>query len=172
MPALVDLFPFNLAHAAMMLKSFIVGGLLLFLSACAVPPEHPVFRLTPAEQEATQHLEELSRVATLSPEQRRREVAELDGMRRLDAAKRFQLAALLEREDSVESLERSLKILNGLAESEPRTQALRELMKRSLKTRIELRQQTARTQELQDKLEQIKALEKSLQQRAVPSGAP
>jgi hypothetical protein len=156
----------------MMLKSFIVGGVLLFLNACAVPPEYPTFRPTPAEQETTRHLEELSRVATLSPEQRRREVTELDGMRRLDAARRFQLAALLEREDSVESLERSLKILNGLAESGPRTQALRELMKRSLKARIELRQQTARTQELQDKLEQIKALEKSLQQRAVPPGTP
>jgi hypothetical protein len=38
-------------------------------------------------------------------------------------------------------------------------------MKRSLKARIELKQQTARAQELQDKLDQIKALEKSLQQR-------
>jgi hypothetical protein len=154
------------------LKSIFVGGLLLVLNACAIPPEYPAFRLTLAEQELAQQLDELSRVATLSPEQRRREVAELEGLRRLDAAKRFQLAALLEREDGVESLERSLKILNALAESEPRTQALRELMKRSLKTRIELKQQTARTQELQDKLEQIKALEKSLQQRTVPSGTP
>jgi hypothetical protein len=38
-------------------------------------------------------------------------------------------------------------------------------MKRSLRTRIELLQQTARNHELQDKLNQIKALEKSLQQR-------
>jgi hypothetical protein len=38
-------------------------------------------------------------------------------------------------------------------------------MKRSLRARIELRQQSARAQELQDKLDQIKTLEKSLQQR-------
>ena len=154
----------------MTFKSFIVAGLLLSLGACAVPPNSAAFRFTPPEQEATLRLNELSRVATLSAEQRRREVAELEGVRRLNQAKRFQLAALLEREDNVESLERSLKLLNALAESDPRTQTLFELMKKSLKTRIELRQQTARTQELQDKLEQIKALEKSLQQRTVPYG--
>jgi hypothetical protein len=108
-------------------------------------------------------------VAALSPEQRRRELAGLDGERRLDDARRFQLAALLEREDSVDSLERSLKSLGTLTDLDARTQALVELMKRSLKARIELRQQTARAQELQDKLDQIKALEKSLQQR---NGAP
>jgi hypothetical protein len=93
-------------------------------------------------------------------------------MRRLDAARRFQLAALLEREDSTESLERSLKILNNLAEPDVRTEALLKLMKASLKSRIELRQQTARAQELQGTLEQIKALEKSLQQRNGTSKTP
>jgi hypothetical protein len=52
-------------------------------------------------------------------------------------------------------------------------------MKKSLKARIELRQQTARAQEqtaraqeLQDKLDQIKALEKTLQQRNGSSRTP
>jgi hypothetical protein len=49
---------------------------------------------------------------------------------------------------------------------------LTELMKKSLKARIELKQQIARTQELQDKLDQIKALEKSLQQRNIPDKTP
>lgn len=154
----------------MTFKSVFLAGLLLTLGACATPLEHPAFRLT--EQEATAHLGELARVATLSGEQRRRELAELDGMRRLDQAKRFQLAALLEREDGVESLERSLRILNALAEGDARTQALLEMMKKSLKARIELKQQTARAQELQDKLDQIKVLEKSLQQRNGPSRTP
>ena len=110
-------------------------------------------------------LGELSRVAMLSAEQRRRELTGLEGERRLDNERRFLLAALLEREDSAEALERSLKSLNAMADGDTRAQALLDLMKKSLKSRIELRQQTARTQELQDKLEQIKALEKSLQQR-------
>jgi hypothetical protein len=156
----------------MTFKPFIVAALLLSMGACAIPPESPGFRFAPAEQEAAALLGELSRVATLTPEQRRREVAELEGMRRLDQARRFQLAALLEREDSVEALERSLKLLSALAESDAPVQALLELMKRSLRARIELRQQTALNHELQDKLEQIKALEKSLQQRNGPSRTP
>jgi hypothetical protein len=117
-------------------------------------------------------LGELARVATLTPEQRRRELAELENGRRLDDARRFQLAALLEREDSADAFERGLKALAAMEEADSRTQALVELLKRSLKARIELKQQTARADELQDKLDQIKALEKSLQQRSTPSKAP
>jgi len=158
----------------MTLKSVLLAGLLL-LSACAAPPapERPPFRAVRAEPGgAAALLGELARVAALSAEQRRRELAELEGERRHDDARRFQLAALLEREDGVEALERSLKILGTLSEADPRAQALLDLMKKSLKARIELRQQTARAQELQDKLEQIKALEKSLQQRTIPAKTP
>ena len=88
-------------------------------------------------------------MGALSAEQGGRELAELEGERRLEDARRFQLAALLEREDSVEALERSLKILGALSEADPRAQPLLDLMKKSLRARIELRQQTARTQELQ-----------------------
>ncbi|MGB9129255.1 MAG: hypothetical protein WCB97_06375, partial [Thiobacillus sp.] len=102
----------------------------------------------------------------------RRELAGLEGERRLDDARRFQLAALLEREDSADALEHSLKILNSLAEPDARTRALLDQMKKSLKARIELRQQTVRAQELQDKLDQIKALEKTLQQRNGSSRTP
>lgn len=155
----------------MTLKSSLVAGLLLTLGACALPIEYPAI-LGTGEAGAPALLSELARVDALTPDQRRRELAELEGVRRLDAARRFQLAALLERDDSTESLERSLKILNTLAEPDARTRALLDQMKTSLKARIELRQQTARTQELQDKLEQIKALEKSLQQRNAPSRTP
>jgi len=150
-------------------RSFFLAALLLTLGACtALPLEYQAF-LGQGDAGAPALLGELARVDGLTPEQRRRELAELEEMRRLDAARRFQLAALLEREDSTESLERSLKILNNLAEPDVRTEALLKLMKASLRSRIELKQQTARAQELQGKLEQIKALEKSLQQR---NGAP
>jgi len=155
----------------MTIKTVFLAGLLLTLGACATPLERPASPL-PAEKGAPALLSELARVDALTPEQRRREAAALEGVRRLDDARRFQLAALLEREDSVESLEQSLKILNNLAETDARTQALLDLMKRSLKARIEIRQQTARNQELQDKIDQIKALEKSLQQRNAPSVKP
>ncbi len=167
----------------MTLKPVLLVGLLL-LGACAplgrpVPslperaagtlPERP----SPGQSALNSSvlLAELARVSGLAAEQRRRELAELDS-RRLDDVRRFQLALLLEREDSVEALERSLKILTALDALDNRAQALVELLKRSLRTRIELKQQTARTLELQDKLEQIKALEKSLQQRSAPLKTP
>ena len=156
----------------MTFKSLFLAGVLLSMGACTLPPEYPAFRAHQAESGAPALLGELARVAALSAEQRRRELADLEGARRLDDARRFRLAALLEREDSVEALERSLKSLNAMADGDARTQALLDLMKKSLRTRIELRQQTARTQELQDKLEQIKALEKSLQQRNTPVKTP
>jgi DNA repair exonuclease SbcCD ATPase subunit len=168
----VDLYPFNLAFASMKLRSFFLAALLLTLGACTALPLEYQAVLSQGDAGAPALLGELARVDGLTPEQRRRELAELEGMRRLDAARRFQLAALLEREDSTESLERSLKILNNLAEPDARTEALLKLMKASLRSRIELKQQTARAQELQGKLEQIKALEKSLQQRNGTSKTP
>lgn len=162
----------------MTLPSRLLIVLLLSLSACAVPPaERPQPRS--AQTERTIQTEpsppgligELARVSVLSGEQRRRELAELDGTR-LDDARRFQLAALLERDDSLESLERSLKNLNALGDLDARSQALVDQMKKSLKARIENRQLAARNAELQDKLDQIKALEKSLQQRSAPLKTP
>ncbi len=87
----------------MSFKSILLASLLLTLSACVVPPlpsqpAIPGSRLSGLS--ASTLLNELSRVAALSPEQRRRELAALDNERRLDDAKRFQQAALLEREDS------------------------------------------------------------------------
>jgi hypothetical protein len=155
----------------MTIKTIILAGLLLTLGACATPLERPVFRTTPAGLDATGLASELARVAGLSAEQRRRELTGLEE-RRLDDVRRFQLAALLEREDSVDTLERSLKTLGALGELDARTLALVDLMKRSLKARIELKQQTTRAEELQDKLEQIKVLEKSLQQRTTPTRTP
>ena len=152
----------------MSLKSILFPSLFLTLIPCAVrplprPPAIPGRRL--AGLSASTLLNELSRVAALSPEQRRRELAALDNERHLDDAKRFQQAALLEREDSVDAFERSLKSLAMIDDVDPRAHTLLDLMKKSLSARIELRQQAARAQELQDKLDQIKALEKTLQQR-------
>jgi len=155
----------------MTFKSLFLAGMLLTLGGCAAPIEYPAF-LGPGEAGAPALLSELARVDALTPDQRRRELAALEGVRRLDAAKRFQLAALLEREDGTESLEHSLKILNSLAEPDARTRVLLDQMKKSLKARIELRQQIARAQELQEKLDQIKALEKTLQQRNTPARTP
>ena len=156
----------------MSIKSILLAAFMLMLGACAAPLERPTSRAPQNELDAAALLSELARVASLSPEQRRRELAGLEGERRLDDARRFQLAALLEREDSEEALERGLKSLGAIAEIDSRARPLTELMKRSLKARIELKQQTARAQELQDKLEQIKVLEKSLQQRNEPSRTP
>jgi hypothetical protein len=161
----------NLSNAEMTLKSVFLAAVLLPGGASALPPEYPAF-LCPGETGAPALLGELARVASLTPEQRRRELAGLEGERRLDDARRFQLAALLEREDSADALERSLKTLNAMSDLDARTQALVDLMKKSLKARIEIRQQTARAQELQDKLDQIKALKKSLQQRNGPARTP
>jgi hypothetical protein len=155
----------------MTLKSGLLAGLLLTLSACALPPESPAPRARQAEPTASVLINELARVSAMSAEQRRRELADLEGAR-LDDTRRFQLAALLERDDSVEAFERSLKYLTAIDDLDARSQSLIDLMKRSLRARIENKQLAARNAELQDKLEQIKALEKSLQQRNVPLKTP
>ena len=152
-----DLFP--------MRSSLLLTVLLLALSACAHLPDTPALRALQPDAGAQAMLAELTRVGSLSAEQRRRELAALENAR-LDDARRFQLAALAEREDNADTLERGLRALGALDPGDTRAQALVELMKRSLRARLELRQQSARAQELQDKLEQIKTLEKSLQQRA------
>ena len=155
----------------MKLKSILLPGLLLMLTACANTADYPALRNLQVGSDASIMLNELARAAELSPEQRRRELSALENTR-VDDMRRFQAAALLDREDSTEALERSLKNLNALTNIDTRAQPLVEQMKKSLKARIELKQQTARAQELQDKLEQIKALEKTLQQRAAPPAKP
>lgn len=155
----------------MTLQSGLLAGLLLMLSACALPPEWPAPLARQAEPAASTLIGELARVSALSAEQRRRELAELEGAR-LDDARRFQLAALLERDDSVEALERSLKNLAAIGDQDARSQSLIDLMKKSLRARIEIKQLTTRNTELQNKLDQIKALEKSLQQRNAPLKTP
>jgi hypothetical protein len=168
----------------MTFKSVLLVAFMLGLGACsALPqpepqpqpqpqPERPTPRIASPQSGVLLLLSELARVAALSPEQRRRELASLEGGRRLDDIRRFQLAALAEREDNTDAYERGIKALAAMEEGDPRSQALVELLKRSLKARIEIKQQTARADELQGKLDQIKALEKSLQQRSTPGNAP
>ena len=161
----------NQTRAKMTLRIALLAGLLLTLGACALPPEWPGPHVRQAEPAASALNSELARVAALSDEQRRRELADLESVR-LNDARRFQLAALLERDDSVEALERSLKTLNAIGDLDARAQSLVDLMKRSLRARIENKQLAARNAELENRLEQIKALEKSLQQRNMPTKAP
>lgn len=155
----------------MTLQSGLLAGLLLTLSACALPPELATLKTKLAETTSPSPLNEFARISGLSAEQRRRELADLENGR-LNDSRRFQLAALLERDDSLESMERGLKALSAMSEQDARSQALIDLMKRSFKARIEQKQLAARSAELQDKLEQIKALEKSLQQRNAPLKTP
>lgn len=149
----------------MTVKPLLLAGLLMTLGACTQLADAPALRALQPDSGAHAMLAELARVATLSAEQRRRELAALESGR-LDDARRFQLAALLEREDTPEALERGLRALNALDPSDARGQALVEVMKRSFRARLEARQQATRAQELQDRLDQIKTLERSLQQRA------
>lgn len=143
----------------------------LLLGGCAAL-ERPVLPVIESGLGPATLAGELARVAALTPEQRRRELATLDAERRLDDARRFQQAALLEREDSVDAHERALKSLAAIDDATPRARAVIELLKRALRARIELRQQNAQAQVLQEKLDQIKALEKSLQQHNVPTRTP
>ena len=113
---------------------------------------------------AERYLMELSEVQAMSAEQSRRELNELNTAKRLDKIKRFRLAAVLTREEHGD-WERALKMLEGLTNDDPRSQALTDLLRKSLRTQIELRQQDARVIELQQRIEQIKTLEKDLHQR-------
>lgn len=148
----------------MTVKPLLLAGLLMTLGACAQLADAPALRALQPDSGAHAMLGELARVATLSADQRRRELATLESGR-LDDARRFQLAALLERDDSPDAPERGLRALNAIDPSDARAQALVEVMKRAFRARLEARQQATRAQELQDRLEQIKTLEKSLQQR-------
>jgi hypothetical protein len=155
----------------MKFESALLAGLLLTLSACALLPDWSAPRAHQTEPTVSALTSELARVSALSADQRRRELADLENTR-LNDIRHFQLAALLERDDSVEALERSLKSLAAIGDLDARSQSLIDLMKRSLRARIENKQLTADNAELQDKLEQIKALEKSLQQRNEPIKTP
>lgn len=110
------------------------------------------------------YLSELGRAQLLNPDQSRREVADLNADKRLDNTQRFRLAALLARDDHGD-WERAIKALDGLDDLDPRAQALVDTLKKSLRARFDLRQQTARVLELLERIQQIKALEKDLQQR-------
>ena len=112
------------------------------------------------------YLAKLGEVHGLTGEQSRRDLAELNAGKRLDRAQRFRLAVLLSRDEHGD-WERALKALDGWAdEVDPRTLALIDILRKSLRARLDLRQQTARVAELQQRIEQIKALEKDLQHRS------
>lgn len=147
------------------------------LGACALPPAEP--RTPPVESKApprvvvpapsglvtTDALDILARVSALSAEQLRAELARADGERAATSAAQFRLALLLGREDDAAAQERALKLLGTIDADGPRAQAVIDLARTALRAQLEARRQAARAQELQERIEQIKALEKSLQQR-------
>ncbi len=132
----------------------------------------PLTDVRPAPLTADLYLAELEKMQGWSSEQIRRELTELNTEKRLDKIQRFRLAALLSRDDRGD-WERGLKALEGLSEeSDARTHALLDIMRKLLRTRVEVRQQTTRVGELQQRIQQIKALEKDLQQRSEPVKTP
>jgi hypothetical protein len=136
------------------------------------PSVNSIIEPKPAPLSVDLYLSELEKIHGWSGEQSRRELAELNIDKRLDKIQRFRLAALLSRDDHGD-WERGLKALEGLSEeSDPRTHALVDLLRKLLRTRLDLRQQTARVGELQQRIQQIKALEKDLQQRSEPAKTP
>ena len=126
-------------------------------SGLPVPPLSPTL--------AERYLVELGEVQAMSVEQGRRELAELTANKRLDKPKRLRLAAVLARDEHAD-WERALKMLDGLGNDDPRSQVLIDLLRKTWRTRLELRQQDARVTELQQRIQQIKTLEKDLLQRS------
>ncbi len=144
----------------------------LMLAACVTPPPKPAATVSAAPRAAELYLAELGAVQGLNGEQTRRELAELNADKRLDSRQRFRLAALLARDEHGD-WESALKALDELPDDpDARAQALVETLKKSLRARLDLRQQSARVLELQDRIQQIKALEKDLQQRNEPHKTP
>jgi hypothetical protein len=144
----------------------------LLLGGCAVPPSRPAEPLRSAAPVAELYLDELSAVQGMNAEQARRELADLTVARRLTGAERFRLAVLAARDERGD-WERALKTLDELPpNADLRAQALIEMLRKTLHGRLDLRQQSARAQELQDRIQQIKALEKDLQQRNEASKTP
>lgn len=142
----------------------------LSLGACALPPttpRPPVKVAAPAHTGLTvaDALDILARVATLPTEQRRSERARLEDERSLGPAGQFRLALLLGYEDDPAAQERGLKLLGNVDADGTRVQALLDLAKDACRARIDAQRHAARAQELQDRIDQIKVLEKSLQQR-------
>jgi len=172
------LFPSDLSLPAddrLMPRHLSLLVLCFALGACAVPPAapKPPARTAPAEPPAAapaglganDALDILARVAALSPEQQRAELARQDDDRPPGPAAQFRLALLLGRDENPAALERGLKLLGQIPADGPRAQTVLDLAKSALKAQLEARRQAARAQELQTRIDQLKALEKSLQQR-------
>lgn len=145
------------------------------LTACTLPPTPasapvpvpvPTTTRAPAGLQGADALDELARLAAQPADAQRAERSRLDGGERLATARlQFRLALLLGRDDDPASQERALKLLGTIDTSDPRAQALIDLARTALKAQLDARRQASRTQELQARIDQLKALEKSLQQR-------
>lgn len=155
----------------------------LALTACALPPQVPersayppsethIPLLRPVSNTAMLTLDdaaqELVQVSLLSADLQRSERARLDTDKPTGARLQFRLGLLLVREDDSALLERGMRILSGIRPADGQAQAVLELVLAQAKSQSDLRRQTARLQELQTRIDQIKALEKSLQQREDP----
>ncbi len=140
------------------------------LSACTLPPSPapdpaPTVSRASTSLDSDDALDELARLAVQSADAQRAERNRLEGERLVSARLQFRFALLLGRDDDAASQERALKLLGTLDTRDARAQALVDLARTSLKAQLDARRQTSRTQELQTRIDQLKALEKSLQQR-------
>lgn len=140
-------------------------------TACAslpLPPDAAPPIPVPTASSATALLDVLVRLPpNQPPELLRADIARLDSERTLSVNTRFKLAILLGRTDDPADIERGLKILAGLEGESKAAQALIDLASEMLRARLGVQRQHARAAELQQRIDQIKALEKSLQQRDV-----
>lgn len=142
----------------------------LLVSACTLPPAPapdpaPAASRTTASLDSDDALDELARQTAQSADALRAERTRLEGERLATARLQFRFALLLARDDDAASQERALKLLGALDTRDARAQALVDLVRTGLRAQLDARRQASRTQELQTRIDQLKALEKSLQQR-------
>lgn len=142
----------------------------VLLSACTLPPAPaavpgPGPIRSEKALDSSDALDELVRLDSQSVDAQRMERNRLDGERLTSTRLQFRLALLLGRDEDPVSQERALKLLGAIDTSDARAKALVDLTKAGLKAQLDARRQAGRAQELQARIEQLKALEKSLQQR-------
>jgi hypothetical protein len=145
--------------------------LILALGACGGLPLPEATSNSTAQSptllSTTDALEVLASLSRLSPDAQHQELLKPRTGHLQNASSLFRFALLLGRDSDVGQQERGLKILDGLDGADARAQAVIDLARTGLIAQIEAHRQAQRAGELQDRIDQIKALEKSLQQRDV-----
>lgn len=160
------------------MKTSVAVLLALVLTACATP-DPAVPEPAPAKPAAktSRHtaeslgldavLDQLRDVGRLNADAARAERTRLERDRAVESAGQFRLALLLAREDDPANLERAQRLIQDLPVEAAASPVL-DLVRQRIASQLEARRQAARSAELQTRIEQLKALEKSIQQREEP----